>query len=261
MKFLAYQWQVLVIAITFLTRLPLPIREFSQTKLDKSSGYFGIVGLFIGVWLAFWLWFLSMYLPTDIAVILMMMLGFYSTGGFHEDGLADVCDGFGGGYSKTKKHQIMKDSRLGTYGALGLFSVLLLKFHALQTLANASLLVTLVSIVAMQSLSRVFATTFIVTTPYSDGNETNAKPQASKVYASSILLLLFTTSVSLSLIYSVSTGAIVLVFTTMFALLHLVLRKWFLHHISGYTGDCLGFSQQAFEILGYLILLIALEQI
>jgi adenosylcobinamide-GDP ribazoletransferase len=116
-----HQFFLFKLAIVFLTRLPVSIkREVNDSTLNLATGYFGLVGFFIATLNASVLFLSMLVLPISIAVLLSMVFGLMLTGAFHEDGLADTADGFGGGWLPEQKLTIMKDSRLGTYGASAL---------------------------------------------------------------------------------------------------------------------------------------------
>ena len=87
-------------AIMFFTRLPVPELEYSQEKLNASSRYFPLVGILVGALSATVFMFSSLIFSTNISMLLSMITSILITGAFHEDGFADTCDGFGGGYTK-----------------------------------------------------------------------------------------------------------------------------------------------------------------
>jgi adenosylcobinamide-GDP ribazoletransferase len=126
--------QAFLNALGFLTRLPLP--KFQQLSLAEASVAFPLAGLLIGgvsgAALAF---FSGMAMTPLIAAGLALAVTALLTGALHEDGLADVADGFGGGSTRERKLEIMRDSRTGTYGVVALVLVLLIKASALASLA------------------------------------------------------------------------------------------------------------------------------
>jgi adenosylcobinamide-GDP ribazoletransferase len=184
------------------------------------------------------------------------------TGAFHEDGWADVWDGFGGGWTVENKLNIMKDSRLGTYGAAALFFILMIKYQALLALINGSInseflstdALSILSILLLgHCLSRVLATSLIADMPYvSEDATSKVKPLAQTLSSNSYLTLL-------------ATGAVIIVFTLSFSIAWKLvaillitrwcLKRWFIRQLGGYTGDCLGAAQQLSEVVIYLSLL------
>lgn len=249
------QWSIFLIALGFLTRIPIGNVDFSPEKLNKASRYFALVGALIGLLCAAVFLTAHLVLSQEIAILLSMVVGFYLTGGFHEDGLADVCDGFGGGYTKIRKLEIMKDSRVGTYGSLGLFSALLLKFLLLNELADPA-----IALILMHTLSRTLASSIIFSAHYASADLiSKTKPLAISMSLTSLLILLISTALILALstfVYLTISNLVILIL--ILVVLRSILIKWFEHHLDGYTGDCLGFAQQTSELLGYLTLIILL---
>lgn len=123
-------------ALQFLTRLPVPDPGWETGRLRRASRYFALVGAFIGtaqglVWLgALWV------LPPAVAAGLALGAGLLLTGALHEDGLADTADGLGGGTTRDRALEIMRDSRIGTYGAAAVVLSLGLRWAALASLGG-----------------------------------------------------------------------------------------------------------------------------
>ena len=118
----------------FYTRIPCPSNiDHSPEYINKATRYFPLIGWIVGG-LSFLVFYLSALLfEPSIAVILSLLCGVLVTGAFHEDGLADVVDGFGGGWKKQDILDIMKDSNIGAFGAIAIVLLFLLKFTALET--------------------------------------------------------------------------------------------------------------------------------
>jgi len=255
MRLFREQIIIFIIAVGFLTRIPIAHVNFSKERLNKAARYFPAVGLLVGCLCAVIFFIASQFLPKDVAIILSMIFGFYITGGFHEDGLADVCDGFGGasiGDNQIhKKLAIMKDSTIGTFGGLGLVSALFLKFSLLSHLDNP-----ICAMILMHCLSRSVATSIIYSLNYATADtETKTKPLAEHLNFKDFIFIIafgFIILTIFSLIYIDFETLIVLVLALTFT--RFILIKWFYKHLKGYTGDCLGFAQQVSEIIGYIIL-------
>lgn len=230
----------------FLTRIPCPKIDYSEEILNDCARYFPVVGLVIGGlnYLVFWVLFLVF--PKEIAILLSMSFSFILTGGFHEDGMADSCDAFGGGYTKERVLEIMKDSRIGSFGALGLFSVLLIKFHSLLILPETSLLP---AFLLGHSLSRVLPIWVMKFLPYVQF-EGKSKPIAKEPkpitfgMTSFFALLILSPFVFLSPVFL---SLLIPLFFFLPVVIFFLKRK-----IGGYTGDTLGSAQQISEILIYL---------
>src|SRR5882762_1045402 len=129
-----------LVAIQFLTRLPVPqLDGFQASWLSRSARYFPLVGALVGlISVGVW-WVSSMCFPPAVAVGLMMSGSLLLTGAFHEDGFADACDGFGGGRTRDAVLSIMKDSRVGAYGAIGIAMMMGLKWSILVSHPQATL--------------------------------------------------------------------------------------------------------------------------
>ncbi|MDO8932512.1 MAG: adenosylcobinamide-GDP ribazoletransferase, partial [Rhodocyclaceae bacterium] len=164
-------------AVRFFTRLPVPAWVgHSQRQLDQATRYFPLVGILVGIIGAAVTLAAGMLLPLSLAVILGMAATLLATGAFHEDGFSDSCDGFGGGWDKAQVLLIMKDSRIGSYGAVGVALLLLAKWNALMEVDDAFLLTALV---AGHAVSRFAATTLIFALDYvRDDDSSKSKPLA-----------------------------------------------------------------------------------
>ena len=240
-------------AVQFFTRLPVPRWVgHSSAQLNAASRYFPLVGYLVGSICAAVLFATGKLFPTTIAVAVSIIAGVMATGAFHEDGLADSCDGFGGGWDKPQVLAIMKDSRLGTYGAIGLGLVLALKFLALCALP---LTIALGVIIAAHGFSRFLAVTVIFTQFYvRDDDSAKAKPAAQSISASGILFAAFFGLVpvaALAFLPPFTVLSLVLIVTSC-AVMRAALGRYFIKRIGGYTGDCLGMMQQVCEVVFYL---------
>ena len=149
-------------ALAFYTRLPVPEGK-PLGELSQGSRYFPAVGWIVGGIGAVVYGLAGWGLPHIVVVILAVGAMVLATGALHEDGFADTCDGLGGGWSREDALRIMKDSRLGTYGAVGLVLLLAIKLGALVSLDASSVAWTLI---AAQASSRFFALTLTRSLPY-----------------------------------------------------------------------------------------------
>ena len=130
-----HQVRLFFIALQFFTRIPLPRWVgFEPDWLHHASRYFPLVGVVVAA-VAAGVYFAALRLwPEPVAVLLSTAAAIYLTGAFHEDGFADMCDGFGGGMTRERVMEIMKDSRIGTYGALGVGLLIALKCALLMAM-------------------------------------------------------------------------------------------------------------------------------
>lgn len=246
------QINLFYLALSFFTRLPVPkTMQYSETLLNQANRYFSLVGLLIGLMLVLSFLCLNLILPTTISIILIMVISLLLTGAFHEDGLADMADGMGGGFTKEKKLAIMKDSRIGTYGSVTLIMAFLLKYSLLVELANFDSTYLLLSIVLSESLSRAVAGSLISNMPYvSDEGQSKSKPLAQAQSQTELLILVIIGTMPL-LLFPIKPVVLILVSLILFRWLF---KKWLMVKLGGFTGDCLGAAQQIAQMLIYIVL-------
>ncbi|PHQ76609.1 MAG: adenosylcobinamide-GDP ribazoletransferase [Shewanella sp.] len=270
------------IAMGFFTRIPMPAWvKVDGDNLNKASRYFGLVGILVGAISALVYELSLSVLPTSISIILAMIAGVAVTGAFHEDGLADTADGFGGGWAVADKLKIMKDSRIGTYGAVSLLLSMILKYVLLLELALYDPELVIVALILGHCLSRVLAASIIFTDTYvsdayasatsvSEGVSESAsagvsageskekasksKPLAESQTTNELAILLVTGVLALWLS---GLGSAILIVVSLF-LVRWLLVTVFRRQIGGYTGDTLGAAQQVSELVFYMLLLASL---
>ncbi len=243
-------------ALRFFTRLPVPTWVgHSQGQLDHAARYFPLVGVIVGAIGAGVTEAAALMLPVSIAVLLGMAATILATGAFHEDGFSDSCDGFGGGWEKSQVLTIMKDSRIGSYAAVGVVLLLLTKFHALTELHVAFVSsVFVLALIAGHSLSRFAATALIFALDYvRDDPTSKSKPLATRMGRGELAVTAIFGLAPCVLLPAVQ----VLVGLTLAAIVTWFAAGYFVKRIGGYTGDCLGATQQVVELAFYLGLLCA----
>ena len=238
-------------AVMFFTRIPCPsFTDHDPEYLNRSSKYFTLVGLLLGALCGFSFWLSIQIFSPSIAILLSMAASLLLTGAFHEDGLADVCDGFGGGWTKLKILDIMKDSRVGTYGLVGLGLVLAIKFIALNEMPIEIVMIVLIS---GHAVSRLTSVSLIYTDEYArEDLLSKSKPLATKMSHVDYLIAAFFGLIPLLLMknYWIFLSIIPLI------VVKLYFSRYFNKWIGGYTGDCLGAVQQIAEIVYYLSVLL-----
>jgi adenosylcobinamide-GDP ribazoletransferase len=251
-----HQWLLLRTAIMFYTRIPVG-RNMGHglDLLNNATRYLPFIGWITGGAMALVLWGASQIAPWTISILFSLIAAIWITGAFHEDGFADMCDGFGGGWTKEKILLIMKDSRIGTFGMLGLVLLMLLKFYALQSL---SLEQALLAIIIAQPLSRFVAVTIIYTLPYVRENEdSKAKPVSKGISGWELTLAGCFGLLPLIVIIIVFQHYILIFLLPVLWLVRAYMSRKMRRWIGGYTGDCLGAIQQVSETVVYLFLCIA----
>lgn len=253
-----HELRLFFIALQFLTRVPAPRWVgFEPDWLNQSARHFPAVGVCVGAVGALVLWAASAVFPPAVAVGLSMAATLLLTGGFHEDGLADTFDALGGVVSRERALAIMKDSRIGSYGALALMAVLGLKAAALAALPLA---LAVPALLLAHTASRAAAVWLIRVLPYAgDAEHAKAKPLARRVsltgalVASAWVALLCAglTVVTPSHAPLIGLSLMLLVIGTWWC------RAWLRRRLGGYTGDALGATQQLTELLVLLAWLAA----
>ena len=249
-----HQLRLFFIALQFFTRVPIPRWVgFEPGWLQHAVRYFPLVGIVVALFTGA-VYALSVQLwPQPVAVLLSTIAGMVLTGAFHEDGFADVCDGFGGGLTRDRVLDIMKDSRIGAYGAIGVASLLALKCVVLAGLPPQGVVTALL---LAHPLSRLLATALIWRLDYVKA-EGKAKPLAQQISTPEFCIAALT-----ALFPALVLGAIgwiswysMLIGVAVAALAAAWLVKLFVRRIGGYTGDRLGAVQQVTEVAFYLALL------
>ena len=243
-------------AIMFLTRLP--VGRFSSGDmrvLTASVRYFPLVGLLVALIMGLALAAFSTVLPVGVAVAITLIVGVLATGAFHEDGLADVADG-AGAFGVERKLEIMRDSRIGTYGSLALILCLLLRFSVLFELAQLSITVAFCALVVAHAGGRWSSVYLMSTVPYARAEAAN-KVVAEGVNASSLMqctlcLLL------VMLIPAVWLAPWVYVLLFVMWLSCIACARYFKSAFTGITGDCLGAANVITEVVCLVFILVML---
>lgn len=239
--------------LSFYTRIPCPSAvEYRPENLNKSRKYLALIGLVVGLFAAIIYLLSALIFPIAVSVLLSMGATIYLTGAFHEDGFADSCDGFGGGWEKAQILSIMKDSRVGTYGVVGLILVLGLKFLVLQSLAERSTELVVFALLCSHSVSRLMASWLMQKYDYVSAVETSKSSNVASVRLSRNEMLASTIPAALIVLFAWQVNFLVAV--AIVWLVTFLLGRYFQKKIGGYTGDCLGAVQQVCEVLFYLII-------
>jgi adenosylcobinamide-GDP ribazoletransferase len=246
-------------ALQFYTRIPVPKWVgYQPENLSAATAYLPFIGWIVGL-IAGVAWLGGLYF-TDVTVGLLfsMTASILATGAFHEDGFADVCDGFGGGWTKEKILEIMKDSRLGTYGATGLVLMLAFKFSLLQILAAGDHAALVLLLVAGHSISRLMPAFVIFFQNYArETDDSKAKPVAEKPGWLTLSAACFFGIIPLVLLAFSKQEPLVLLSLVVLGIITFFLSRYFQKWIGGYTGDCLGAIQQVSET-GFYLFIVAL---
>ena len=253
------------LALRLLTRWPLPRHEAGPASSASAPGveqsaaavsWYPLVGILIGAFAGIVFCLAHLVFPVALAVVLATAATLLATGALHEDGFADACDGLGGGATRERALEIMRDPRLGTYGAAGLGLLL-----AARVLALAAAPVETIPwlLVAAHAASRASMALALGTGTYARPTGiaaplTESSPSGVRVAVAVVI----GAAASCSLLFE-ATPAVLLAGLGGLALGHLLMRLAYERRLGGYTGDCLGGVQQASELGMYLGALAAMQ--
>lgn len=250
-----HELRLAAIALQFLTRVPIPRWVgFEPAWLHHCVRHFPLVGALVGAWGALVLWAASWVWPPLVAATLSLIATVWLTGAFHEDGLADTCDGLGGSVGRERALEIMKDSRIGTYGAVALVLALGLKVATVSAL-SADLAFAIAALVWSHAISRAAPVMLVWRLPYAgDAAHAKAKPLATQVGPEGVTAALAWVAVLSALAWWAAperlhlTLALALAIGTAVALLATAgCARWLRRRLGGFTGDTLGATQQIVE--------------
>lgn len=250
---IAREWQAFWLAAGFLTRVPMlvPI-DYSQRLMNQCSVYFPLVGLLLGALYALTFTLLSLALTPLVSILLVLILHLWLTGAFHEDGLADSIDALGGGYTVEKRLAIMKDSRIGTYGSVGLVMALALKAALLLSIETVWL-----ALLLAPAVSRLTPLLIMGGLPYvTDPDRSKSKPVADG-FSRTRLTVAATFCLALVALASLHWPALLFVALVATAGVALLWGRYLNSQLGGYTGDTLG-AAVIFSELALLVLISAL---
>ena len=242
---LQHEWQAFWLALGFLTRIPMPVRvNYSQQLMNQCSVYFPLVGLLLGALYAGLYTVLSGWWSPQVCVLLVLGFHLWITGAFHEDGMADSADGMGGGYTVARRLEIMKDSRIGTYGAAALLVVLLLKAALFVEVSPVWLGLLLAPVV-----SRLTPLFLMRGLPYVTDPDTSKSKPVAEGFSGQRLVVASLGVVMLAALFQTVLAALCAV-----VLVALVWGAMLKKNLGGYTGDALGASVVLSELVFLLML-------
>lgn len=230
-------------ALRFLTVIPIK-RHFDETSLKKSPRVFPLVGLSIGIILFLFYSILSEFFPRDISIFITIFIWEFISGGIHLDGFADTLDGLMSRKDREGILEIMRDSRIGVFGAIGIFFILGMKYLSLSnsTLPGLSLLLSPI-------LGRFIITVSIFLFPYA------RKEGKGSVFSCALsredLFFVFVLTLILSIFIGRFRGFIAFSISSLFGYLFALYLNW---RIGGLTGDNYGAICEFTEVIALLSL-------
>lgn len=272
-----------LLSLQFFTRIPVTGRlaawvGYSPALLRASAGHFPGVGWLVGALVAAFTALLLAGLPSGgfsplVAAVWGTALGVLITGAFHEDGLADVFDGLGGSPDRERALVIMKDSRVGAFGAIAVMLALLAKVSLLALLGAVSPALLCAALFLAHVVSRTWPLLLIRLMPHvGDAAGSKSKPLADQISGASLLTAWVWCLMALALVgYAQAATDSTMIALPDMALLQALLSalalsalawglmgRWFWRRLAGFTGDCLGATQQVCELAFYLGLALSL---
>lgn len=258
-----------LLALQFFTRVPVTGRlaawvGYSPAMLRASAAHFPGIGLLAGLLAAAVAWMLLQWLPASpyapfVAAAFATIATVLFTGALHEDGLADVADGLGGSQDRQRALAIMKDSRIGAFGAMALVLAFLAKVGLLALLGSLDPRALCAGLVLAHVLSRAWPLLLIRWLPYAgEADGTKAKPMADAITGGTLLAAATWTFLVLAALAWLQGPAFVLAPLLLSALALAFMLRLFARRLQGFTGDCLGATQQVAEIACYLGVALAL---
>jgi len=226
--------------------------------MSLSTAYYPSLGVLIGYFGAFFFSFAVIAWNPTIAAVAYTLSTVWLTGAFHEDGLADTFDGFGGGWGKKQILEIMKDSRIGTYGCIGLVLIVLTKLSAVALLATMSSF-SVHWLVAAHVMGRWACTYLLYVYEYVEGVSAPGKEFKMEV---TWPRLLFATAVAFGHLWLAAPTAYVFCLVLLTVILTTIVAGRYINSvIDGVIGDCLGAANQVVEVIVYLTLACNFERV
>ena len=251
MRFIGLEIGHFLVAVTFLTQLPMPgVPDHSEGRLARASRYFPLAGVLVGVLAGGVFYAASFVFSPMAAAAIALAIAIILGGGLHEDGLADTFDGLGGAKNSERALEIMRDSRIGTFGACALVLSILLRWAAL---AVASPTGGLIALVVAHSVSRALMTPILTSTHYvrSQGLALSVAGGVRNGEAAVAMLLAIAIAMTAGPVAGLGAVAAGIVAAGL-------MLAWAIRRLRGYTGDVLGAVQQCAEIAILLVLCQAL---
>ena len=237
-------------ALSFLTILPVGHPSLSEEKeLARSMAFFPLVGLIIGLILTLGYYLFSFLFSGALVLWLTIGLLAFLTRGLHLDGFADTMDGLGSGGPREKILEVMRDSRIGAFGVIGLILLIGAKYLALDQIPSASIPYTLILMAVMGRNAMVLV---CYRSPYARSSEGLAKPFAENLSAREVLIS-SALAFGIAFLFMGFKGIAIFLAIGLFSLGY---RRFFLKKLGGVTGDVLGAANEMVELLCLLILAI-----
>ncbi|MDP3016156.1 MAG: adenosylcobinamide-GDP ribazoletransferase [Deltaproteobacteria bacterium] len=237
-------------AISFLTILPVgKSLSFGEKELARSMAFFPLVGLVIGLLLALGYHLLPFFLPRPLVLWLTIGLLAFLTRGLHLDGFADTMDGLASGGSRQKILEVMRDSRIGAFGVIGLILLIGAKYLSLNHISNDLIVHSLILMTVMGRNAMVLV---CYRSPYARSDGGLGKPFAENLGIREVILASIL-SFGIVLWLTGMKGIVIFLGIGLFSFGY---RFFFIKKLGGVTGDILGAANEVAELLCLLVLII-----
>ena len=251
MSALVVELRAIMAAMVFFSRLPVsrwPLLDADDMR--RAATYWPLVGLMVGGVMAGAWWLAACAWPPEVAAGLALVAGVLATGALEQDGVADVGDGLAGGPTRAGVLAMMHNSCLGSAGTIALVTMTGLRWQALAALPAA---IVPALLVATQGLSRAAAVGLMALLPYLRGADSRARPVVGRLPAVRLGVAMMTGLAPLLMVPApLRPGAAVAATAALLAC-----AGWFGRWLGGYTGDCVGATQQCAELALLLAALVA----
>lgn len=232
-------------SISFFTRIPIwKWVNIPQEYYKDTVVYWSLSGWITGAVTAFVLWLAANVTGMVPAVIIALLCRVLLTGGLHEDGLADFCDGFGGGHSKEQILTIMKDSHIGTYGVTGIIFYFLLYVALISSLP---LTIAIVAVFTSDVFAKACSAQIVNFLPYARPEGAKNKINYAKMNSLQLLIAIIFGIAPLALYILINPYLLLSLFLPVVSIIILILVMK--NKLGGYTGDCCGASCLICELI------------
>lgn len=245
---IANELKLFKIALQFLTQLPVgSIRDCPQDWLARSAKYMPLVGAIVGAVAGAGILLSAVFFPEPLPMVIGLVVAIAATGALHEDGLADTADAFGGGRTRERRLEIMKDSSIGSYGAVALIAALALKGAALIALDPRSAVCVLI---AGHAGARLAAVLTMWRLPHAGSGVAKVSQKISELKPTEVAVAVGLGLIPGFLVLPMAAFVIAMLFASAAAA---VMASTARRKISGYTGDVLGAVEQVYETVFFAV--------
>ncbi len=236
-------------ALRFLTIIPIPGRRGgSPEELGRSTSYFPVIGAMVGLSLAGLSWLFGLILPSAIVNMLLIVYLVVISGALHLDGLVDTCDGIVGKKTVEERWQVMDDSHAGSFGAIGVFCLLLAKYVSLSSVPEYWLLMTLVLMPVVSRWAMVYA---IFAYPYARPSGLGKVFKQGASWRSFTVATVITLAVIIGLTWWANIAYFYLVSIVLMCSIWAIVALmaiYLKHKFTGLTGDTYGAINEVVEV-------------